>query len=111
MFKSVPMAIRTTTVSAGFLAITLALSACGGSGETKVSGDNVVNIYNWAEYIAPGVLEQFEVEYDIKINYDIYDSAEVVDVKLLAATMRESVLIVWYTGPTDYQIGHGMPIL
>ena len=92
MFKSVPMAIRTTTVSAGFLAITLALSACGGSGETKLSGDNVVNVFNWAEYIAPGVLEQFEVEYDIKVNYDIYDSAEVVDVKLLAGSSGYDVV-------------------
>ena len=43
----------------------------------------VLNIYNWADYIDPSVIDEFEAEYGIKINYDIYDSAEMVDTKLL----------------------------
>lgn len=45
--------------------------------------DPVLNIYNWADYIDPEIIEEFETEYGIKINYDIYDSAEMVDTKLL----------------------------
>ena len=57
------------------------------------SGENVVNVYNWAEYIAPDTIEKFEAEYGIKVNYDIYDSSEVVDVKLLAGNSGYDVVI------------------
>lgn len=45
--------------------------------------DKILNIYNWSDYIDPELIEEFEAEYGIKINYDIYDSAEMVDTKLL----------------------------
>ena len=57
------------------------------------SGANVVNVYNWAEYIAPDTIEKFEAEYGIKVNYDVYDSAEVLDVKLLAGNSGYDVVI------------------
>jgi len=44
----------------------------------------VLNIYNWADYIGPSTLADFEREFGIKVNYDIYDSSEVVDTKLMA---------------------------
>lgn len=80
---------RTTTI-AGIAVLTL--SACGG-GDTGPSDDEVVNVYNWADYIAPGVVEQFEAEYGIKVNYDIYDSSEVVDVKLMAGNSGYDVVV------------------
>lgn len=57
------------------------------------SGAKVVNVYNWADYIAPDTLEKFEAEYGIKVNYDLYDSAEVVDVKLLAGSSGYDVIV------------------
>ena len=56
------------------------------------SGEKVVNVYNWANYIAPNTLEEFEAEYGIKVNYDLYDSAPVVDVKLLAGSSGYDVV-------------------
>ena len=44
----------------------------------------MVNVYNWADYIAPDTVEKFEAEYGNRVNYDIYDSSAIVDVKLLA---------------------------
>ena len=68
------------------------MAACGN--ETAVQSDaNIVNVYNWADYIAPGVLQQFETETGIKVNYDIYDSSEVVDVKLLAGNSGYDVVV------------------
>jgi len=46
--------------------------------------DSLLNIYNWSDYINPEIVEAFEQEYSIKVNYDIYDSSEIVDTKLLA---------------------------
>ena len=57
------------------------------------SGEKVVNVYNWAEYIALDTIERFEAEYGIKVNYDVYDSAEVLDVKLLAGNSGYDVVI------------------
>ena len=80
--------IRTAFYSTFFL-----LGACTSNSENTASGANVVNIYNWADYIAPDTLEKFEAEYGIKVNYDIYDSSEVVDVKLLAGNSGYDVVV------------------
>ncbi len=68
------------------------LAACSGGDHPSGAGDNVVNVYNWADYIAPDTIEKFEAEYGIKVNYDLYDSAEVVDVKLLAGNSGYDVV-------------------
>jgi putrescine transport system substrate-binding protein len=44
----------------------------------------VLNIYNWADYIADDTIRNFEREYGIKVHYDLYDSTEVVEAKLLS---------------------------
>ncbi|NLQ17121.1 polyamine ABC transporter substrate-binding protein [Marinomonas sp. M1K-6] len=46
--------------------------------------EDVLNIYNWSDYMAPGALEQFSQETGIKVNYDVYDSNEVLEAKLMA---------------------------
>jgi putrescine transport system substrate-binding protein len=58
-----------------------------------VSNEKIVNVYNWADYIALDTVEKFEAEYGIKVNYDIYDGSQVVDVKLLAGNSGYDVVI------------------
>ena len=82
---------RTITKALGVLG-TFLLASC--SGDSPGQGDdNVVNVFNWADYIAPGIIEQFEQETGIRVNYDIYDSSEVVDVKLLAGNSGYDVVV------------------
>ncbi|MFQ5547306.1 MAG: extracellular solute-binding protein [Woeseia sp.] len=57
------------------------------------SAERIVNVYNWADYIAPDTLDKFQAEYGIKVNYDLYDSSEVVDVKLLAGGSGYDVVV------------------
>ncbi|WP_418138312.1 hypothetical protein AB8616_12025 [Marinomonas sp. RS-M-Aa-14] len=57
--------------------------ACAASSAT-VSAEQVVNIYNWSDYMAPGTLEQFTAETGIKVNYDVYDSNEALEAKMMA---------------------------
>jgi putrescine transport system substrate-binding protein len=65
--------------------VCVSVVGCSPAITTSSSTDeNVVNVYNWADYIAPDTVEKFEAEYGIKVNYDIYDGSQVVDVKLLA---------------------------
>jgi spermidine/putrescine transport system substrate-binding protein len=44
--------------------------------------DQVVNVYNWSEYMPKEVLEKFTMETGIKVNYSTYDSNEVLYAKL-----------------------------
>lgn len=77
----------------GFSVIGFLLVGCSSGDGASVSDDNVVNVYNWADYIAEDTIDKFEAEYGIKVNYDFYDSAEIVDVKLLAGNSGYDVII------------------
>ena len=45
--------------------------------------DRELNLYSWSAYIPPQALERFKAETGIKVKYDIFDSAEALDAKLL----------------------------
>jgi putrescine transport system substrate-binding protein len=71
----------------------VALASCtAGSAPDNTPGARVVNIYNWSDYIAPDTIRNFEKEYGIKVNYDVYDSSEIVDAKLLAGSSGYDVV-------------------
>src|SRR5262249_20733923 len=44
----------------------------------------VLNVYNWSDYIGKDTVAKFEKETGIKVRYDVYDSNEVLEAKLLA---------------------------
>jgi len=54
---------------------------------------NVVHVYNWADYIEPEVLKKFTEETGIKVVYDVYDSNEVLETKLLAGSTGYDVVV------------------
>jgi putrescine transport system substrate-binding protein len=55
--------------------------------------DNVVNVYNWSDYIAEDTVAKFEAETGIKVNYDVFDSNELVEAKLLAGGSGYDVVV------------------
>jgi putrescine transport system substrate-binding protein len=55
--------------------------------------DQVLNVYNWSDYIDPTVIPQFEKETGIKVNYDVFDSNEVLETKLLAGHTGYDVVV------------------
>ena len=59
--------------------------------------DGAVNFYNWADYIGESTIRDFEEEYGIKVNYDEYDSSEIVEAKLLAGNSGYDLVAVSYT--------------
>jgi putrescine transport system substrate-binding protein len=73
--------------------ILLFLGACGGDSDTGSSSENVVNVYNWADYIGPNTLAQFTAETGIKVNYDTYAASATVDVKLLTGNSGYDVIV------------------
>ncbi|MCH7830891.1 MAG: extracellular solute-binding protein [Proteobacteria bacterium] len=71
----------------------LLIGACSGETNGNTNDHSVVNIYNWSDYIGPDTIDKFEAEYGIKVNYDMYDSSAIVDVKLLAGNSGYDVVI------------------
>ena len=48
------------------------------------AAQRVLNIFNWADYIDPAVVERFQQESGIRVRYDVYDSLETLEGKLSA---------------------------
>ena len=55
--------------------------------------DKVVNVYNWSDYIDPSVLADFTKEYGIKVNYDVFDSNEVLETRLLTGHSNYDIVV------------------
>lgn len=79
---------------AGLLALLsmTGLAACAEKQET-------INVYNFGDYINADVLEQFEEETGIKVNYDTYASNEDIYVKLKQGGSSYDVIFI-----SDYTI-------
>ena len=63
------------------------------SAERSPERDKVLNVYNWSDYIDPSVLTDFQKEYGIKVNYDVFDSNEVLETKLLTGHTNYDVVV------------------
>ena len=59
----------------GFLLLSLCLPS--------LAEDKVLNIYSWSSYIPEKGLQQFKDQTGIAVKYDVFDSAEALDSKLL----------------------------
>jgi putrescine transport system substrate-binding protein len=81
---------RTRSVIA--MAAVLALHASLARAEERT-----VNFYNWSNYVAPGVLEDFTRETGIKVVYDTFDANETLETRLLAGNSGYDVVV-----PTAY---------
>jgi putrescine transport system substrate-binding protein len=78
--------------SAAGIAAALALFALPAQAEERI-----VNFYNWSNYMAPGVLEDFTRETGIKVVYDTFDANETLETRLLAGKSGYDVVV-----PTAY---------
>lgn len=61
------------------------------------AADRVVNFYNWSNYMAPGVLDEFTKETGIKVVYDTFDANETLETRLLAGKSGYDLVV-----PTAY---------
>ncbi len=52
-----------------------------------------VNVFNWSDYIDPKALERFERETGIHVRYDVYDSLETLEGKMLAGHSGYDVVV------------------
>jgi putrescine transport system substrate-binding protein len=55
--------------------------------------ERVVNIYNWSDYIDNSIITDFTKETGIKVVYDVYDSNEILETKLLAGGSGYDIVV------------------
>ncbi len=73
----------------------LCLAGCGGGG-----GERVVNVCGWGENIDPDLIEQFEEETGITVNYQTAESNETMYALIKQGGADYDVIV-----PSDYMIG------
>ncbi len=66
---------------------------------TGMAGAQVLNIYNWGDYIDPELLKKFEEESGYKVNYDTFDSNEAMFTKIRQGGTAYDISI-----PSEYMI-------
>jgi putrescine transport system substrate-binding protein len=96
----------TRSIIAGSLL--LLMGACGGSdhrapaggqvqgvpaGDSGYDREKILNVYSWADYIAPDTVPNFEKETGITVRYDTYDNNEVLETKLLTGHTNYDVVV------------------
>ena len=59
----------------------------------NVASAEEVRVFNWSDYIDESLLEKFEAETGIKLIYDVFDSNEVLETKLLAGGSGYDVVV------------------
>ncbi len=55
--------------------------------------DGALHIYNWSDYIAEDTIAKFEAETGIDVTYDVYDSNETLEAKLLAGSSGYDIVV------------------
>lgn len=71
----------------------LALSLMGAMAGAAQADNKVLHIYNWSDYIAPDTIANFEKESGIKVVYDVFDSNETLEAKLLAGKSGYDIVV------------------
>lgn len=74
----------------------------------SLAQENVVNVYNWSNYISTDVLKEFTKETGIKVNYATYDSNETMYAKLKANPRSGYDIVVPSTYFVDRMRKQGM---
>jgi putrescine transport system substrate-binding protein len=79
------------------------LSGCGGSApapaasaslpSTPVAEEKVLNVANWSDYIEPSVIPEFQKQTGIQVHYDVFDSNEALETKLLTGHTNYDVVV------------------
>lgn len=76
------------TPIAGSLALAMMLA-----GGVAMAQEKEVRVYNWSDYIDEEILTEFTKETGIKVVYDVFDSNEVLETKLLAGGSGYDVVV------------------
>jgi len=89
------MSNRLPRLLAAAASLAFSLTALVAAPAARAAGpeQKVLNIYNWSDYIGDDTLKNFEKETGIKVNYDTYDSNEILHSKLIAGKTGYDIVV------------------
>ena len=64
-----------------------------GTGVARAGEDKRLFIYNWTDFVGHNTIAEFEKQSGGKVTYDVYDSEETMDARLLAGSSGYDVVI------------------
>lgn len=86
----------------------LAVGICASMTAGTAIAEQQVSIYNWADYIAEDTIPNFEKETGITVKYDMYDSIQMVETKVLTGNSGYDVVVYDGSNPkVEQQIQAG----
>jgi len=107
--------MRTPRRVATAVALLITLAACGGTDSTDASDrsaaaddtttcalgqtDGDLLFYNWTDYIDPGLIDQFEEEFAVRVVQDYFPSNEEMLARVVAGGARFDIVV-----PSDYMV-------
>jgi len=88
-------------VALSVASMALALAGCGKKEETTqvaqpaagAEEEKVLHVYNWSDYIAEDTVKNFEEKTGIKVTYDVFDSNDVLETRLLAGSSGFDIVV------------------
>lgn len=83
----------TRSLAIAALVITGLVAGCSGADSRGGDAEQVVNVYNWVDYIGEDTLARFEAETGIHVVYDVFDSNDVLEAKLLSGAAGYDVVV------------------
>jgi putrescine transport system substrate-binding protein len=86
--------------SLGVLGIILVSCGKTGAGPPPSEAEKVVNLYIWADYVAPDTLSSFEKRTGIKVNVTYFDTLALPETRLLTGRTGFDVIV---TGPPFFR--------
>jgi spermidine/putrescine transport system substrate-binding protein len=94
-----------TRAAAAAIALSLIAAACGGDDAVQTADclpgqtDGDLLLYNWNDYIDPGIIDDFEAEFGVRVVEDFYPSNEEMLARVVAGGAQYDVIV-----PSDYMI-------
>ncbi|MEP3276902.1 MAG: polyamine ABC transporter substrate-binding protein [Stappiaceae bacterium] len=73
--------------------LSASVAAIGLLAASAQAQETTINVYNWSDYIDESILADFTKETGIKVVYDVFDSNEVLETKLLAGGTGYDVVV------------------
>lgn len=77
-----------TTLAGGLAAFALGVASAGAS-----AAEGKLHFYNWSDYIGEETIPTFEERTGIDVTYDVFDSNEVLEAKLLAGSTGYDLVV------------------
>lgn len=59
----------------------------------SIAADKTLHVYNWSDYISPDTVPNFEKQTGIHVVYDVFDSNEVLEGKLMAGSTGYDIVV------------------